>query len=132
MLQILTTEKRTFTGTLMCVDHFGNLLLYDAVEEMNAGKRVLNQIIISLDKVQAASVLVCPQCPGRICQSVVVSFRFTSCVTSCKTCLQWHWANTPTMATKLTQCRIQRKQPYPELARGHRALHMCVRLCVKT
>lgn len=62
MLQIVTTEKRTFNGTLMCVDHFGNLLLYDAVEEMNtstkAHKRILNQVIISLEKLQAVSVLV--------------------------------------------------------------------------
>lgn len=70
-LQILTTDERTLTGTLMCVDHFGNLLVYDAVEEMKVGKRVLNQIIISLDKLKAVSVLVCFQCPGRFCQCVM-------------------------------------------------------------
>jgi hypothetical protein len=46
----------------MCIDHFGNLLLYDAVEEVQASsklhKRILNQAIISLDKVSNVSVLV--------------------------------------------------------------------------
>jgi small nuclear ribonucleoprotein (snRNP)-like protein len=62
LLQIVTKDKRTFIGTLMCVDHFGNLLLYDAVEEMNttskAHKRFLNQIIISLEKLKTVTVLV--------------------------------------------------------------------------
>lgn len=63
IMQMSTKENRNFTGTLMCVDHFGNLLLYDAVEEINTGtkthKRVLNQVIISMDKLRAVSVLVC-------------------------------------------------------------------------
>lgn len=53
----------------MCIDHFGNLLIFDAVEEMSTGKQVhdrrLNQIIVALKTVQAAQVLVrslLPQC----------------------------------------------------------------------
>jgi small nuclear ribonucleoprotein (snRNP)-like protein len=61
-MQVSTKDKRTFLGTLMCIDHFGNLLLYDAVEEVQASsklhKRILNQAIISLDKVSNVSVLV--------------------------------------------------------------------------
>lgn len=61
-MQIATTAKRTFTGCLMCIDHFGNLLIFDAFEDMSTGAqahdRRLNQIIIPLNTVQAAQVLV--------------------------------------------------------------------------
>lgn len=61
-MQVSTTAKRTFTGCLMCIDHFGNLLIFDAFEDMSTGDHVhdrrLNHIIVPLNTVQDAQVLV--------------------------------------------------------------------------
>lgn len=76
-MQVVTVDKRVFLGTLMCIDHFGNLLLYEAVEEVQTGakvhRRILNQIIISLDKMKAVSVLV--RLPSRPRRHTLSSFH---------------------------------------------------------
>eukprot|EP00892_Ulva_mutabilis_P003251 jgi/Ulvmu1/1298/UM011_0023.1 len=61
-VRIITDAKRTFTGCLMCIDHLGNLLIFDAMEHMHTSnrghERRLNQIIVPLQTIDTAEVLV--------------------------------------------------------------------------
>lgn len=68
---MVTKGNRTFVGSLTCVDHFGNVLLFDAVEDVALEgehfERVMNQVIVRLDDIASATVLVrLPiRCPRR-------------------------------------------------------------------
>jgi small nuclear ribonucleoprotein (snRNP)-like protein len=54
---------REFLGTFTCLDHFGNVLLFDAYEQValkdTSFERPLQQIVVPLELIKSASVLVC-------------------------------------------------------------------------
>lgn len=65
-MQVTTVDGRVMSGTFVCLDHLGNLLLFDtycqyciAAETL---ERALNQVIIPQAHLKSAQVLVrCPQ-----------------------------------------------------------------------
>eukprot|EP01025_Chloroclados_australasicus_P048485 TRINITY_DN5495_c0_g1_i1.p3 TRINITY_DN5495_c0_g1~~TRINITY_DN5495_c0_g1_i1.p3 ORF type:complete len:127 (+),score=17.38 TRINITY_DN5495_c0_g1_i1:231-611(+) len=63
-MRIATTTDRLFQGTLTCIDHMGNVLLFDAYETCHIGEhkhdRNLNQIILPQQLIKKAEVLVDP------------------------------------------------------------------------
>lgn len=61
-MQLVTTTDREFTGSLTCLDHDGNVLLFDAFEHLTLGgetvDRSLTQIVVPFKLIKRASVLV--------------------------------------------------------------------------
>ena len=66
-VQVTTNTGRKFVGTFTCLDHLGNLLLFDAVENValktSTFERPLQQAVVPLKLIQKAEVLVrAPAC----------------------------------------------------------------------
>lgn len=69
------------SGTFVCLDHLGNVMLFDTYCQYHiAGKtleRALNQVIIPQSQLKSAEVLVCSQDP---CLRFLVPAVLQSCI----------------------------------------------------
>ena len=60
--QVVTIDGRELTGTFNCLDHLGNILLFDTFERYKSGdvlkERPLHAVIVPQARIQSAKVLV--------------------------------------------------------------------------
>lgn len=61
-VQVITTSDREFKGVFTCLDHWGNILLLEAVEQVtirdDSFERPLLQVVVPPQLLKSASVLV--------------------------------------------------------------------------
>ena len=61
-MQVITTTDREFRGVFTCLDHWGNILLLEAIEQVTINddsfERPLQQVVVPQNLLKSASVLV--------------------------------------------------------------------------